>query len=100
MRVFPGLLSVAVALATALCILAVVISLFLTPAWVAFEQDRADAAGWTGFNAEELRTATNAILSDLVLGPPNFEVTVRGTPVLTKGERDHMRDVRGIFTAF
>lgn len=100
MRVFPGLLSVAVALATGLCILAVVISPFLTPAWVAFEQDRADAAGWTGFNAEELRTATNAILSDLVLGPPNFEVTVRGTPVLTNGERDHMRDVRGIFTAF
>ena len=100
MRVFPGLLSVAVALAAGLLILAVAISPFLTPAWVAFEQERTDAAGWTGFNAEELRTVTNAILSDLVRGPPNFEVTVRGAPVLTEGERDHMRDVRGVFTAF
>ena len=100
MRVIPGLLSVAVALATGLFILAIAISPFLTPAWVAFEQDRADAAAWTGYNPEELRTATDAILSDLVLGPPNFEVTVRGTPVLTAAERWHMRDVRGVFTAF
>lgn len=100
MRVFPGLLSVAVALASGLFILAVVISPFLTPTWVAFEQDRADAAGWTGYNPDELRTATESILSDLVLGPPNFAVTVRGIPVLTAGEREHMRDVRAVFTAF
>ena len=100
MRLFPGLLSAVVALAAGLLILAVAISPFLTPAWVAFEQDRADAAGWTGYNPEELRTATSAILSDLVLGPPNFEISVRGTPVLTDGEREHMRDVRGVFTAF
>ncbi len=100
MRVLPGLLSVAVALAAGLFILAVAISPFLTPTWVAFEQDRADAAGWTGYDPDELRTATDSILSDLVLGPPNFAVTVRGTPVLTAGEREHMRDVRGVFTAF
>ena len=100
MRVLPGLFSVAVALAAGLFILAVAISPFLTPTWVSFEQNRADAAGWTGYNPDELRTATDSILSDLVLGPPNFEVTVRGIPVLTAGERDHMRDVRGVFTAF
>ena len=90
MRVLPGLSSVAVALAAGLFILAVAISPFLTPTWVSFEQNRADAAGWTGYNPDELRTATDSILSDLVLGPPNFAVTVRGIPVLTAGEREHM----------
>lgn len=100
MRMLPGLLSIAVALSAGLLILAVAISPFLTPTWVAFEQGRADAAAWTGFSPEELRTATDAILSDLVAGPPAFDVTVRGAPVLTDGERSHMRDVRGVFTGF
>lgn len=100
MRLFPGLLSMVVALSAGLLILAVAISPFLTPAWVALEQDRSDAAAWTGFSADELRSATDAILSDLVAGPPAFDVTVRGTPVLTDGERSHMRDVRGVFTGF
>ncbi len=100
MRLFPGLLSTVVALSAGLLILAVAISPFLTPAWVAYEQDRADAAAWTGFSPVELRTATDAILSDLVAGPPAFDVTLRGTPVLTDGERSHMRDVRGVFTGF
>ncbi|MEO8469546.1 MAG: DUF1461 domain-containing protein [Chloroflexota bacterium] len=100
MRVFPGLLSVAVALAAGLFILAVAISPFLTPTWVAFEQDRANAAAWTGYNPEELRMATDAILSDLVLGPPNFDVMVGRMTVLTDAERDHMRDVRRVFMAF
>ncbi|TAL13127.1 MAG: DUF1461 domain-containing protein [Chloroflexota bacterium] len=100
MRLFPGLLSIAVALSAGLLLLAVAISPFLTPAWVAFEQDRAEAAAWTSFSPVELRTATDAILSDLVAGPPAFDVTIRGAPVLTDAERSHMRDVRAVFTGF
>ena len=65
------------------------------PVWVAFEQGRAEATAWTGFSEPELRTATDAILADLVFGPPDFDVAVAGQPVLIERERGHMRDVRG-----
>src|SRR5437867_7818643 len=70
---------------------------FLTPEWVAFEQGRASATAWTGYTVEELRTATDAILADLVVGPADFDVVVRGSPVLDERERGHMRDVRTVF---
>ena len=34
---------------------------FLTPQWIAFEQGRANATGWTGYTTEQLRTATDAV---------------------------------------
>ncbi len=89
-----------IAIATALTILAVTIPFFLNPAWVAFEQGRAQAAVWTGFSEPDLRQATDAILADLVFGPPDFDVAVGGAPVLNERERGHMRDVRGVFIAF
>lgn len=94
------LASFLVAIATALAIVALVIPLFLNPVWVAFEQDRAAAQAWTGFSSADLRTATDAILSDLVIGPPDFDVAVGGVPVLQERERSHMRDVRGVFMGF
>ena len=90
----------AVAVSTALVIVALAVLPFLTPTWVAFEQGRTDAAGWTGYGEADLRGATNAILADLVLGPPDFDVEVGGQPVLTDRERAHMRDVRGVFAGF
>ncbi len=92
--------SVLVALAAAIVVVALSIVLFLNPVWVAFEQGRSDAAGWTGYSAGDLRAATDGILSDLVFGPPNFEGTVGGQPVLDARERSHMADVRGVFTGF
>ena len=89
-----------IALATALAILALVIPLFLNPVWVGFEQGRAEAAAWTGFSDTDLRAATDAILVDLVVGPPDFDVEVGGAPVLNERERSHMRDVRGVFFGF
>ena len=71
---------------------------FLTPQWVAFEQGRSNAAAWTGYSTEELGAATGSILSDLVFGPADFDVQVRGQVVLDERERDHMRDVRTVFT--
>ncbi len=70
---------------------------FLTPQWVAFEQGRANASAWTGYSSAELRMATDAILVDLVFGPPDFDVEVRGEAVLDERERGHMRDVRSLF---
>ena len=84
------------ALATAIVIVALAILPFLTPQWVAFEQERAQAEAWTGFTTEQLRTATNAILSDLVIGG-DFAVQIDGTPVLNEREQAHMADVRTVF---
>jgi integral membrane protein (TIGR01906 family) len=100
MRPLLGPASIVVAAATAIVLTAAVLAPFLSPAWVSFEQGRADAAAWTGYSPAELRTATDAILGDLVLGPPTFDVEVGGMPVLTAPERSHMRDVRGVFTEF
>jgi integral membrane protein (TIGR01906 family) len=92
--------AVATGLAAAIVVVAIAILPFLTPAWVAFEQGRTNAAGLTGYAEPDLQAATNAILHDLVIGPPDFAVQVNGTPVLEERERSHMRDVRGVFAAF
>ena len=89
-----------IALATALAILAIVMPLFLNPIWVAFEQGRSQAAAWTGFSEPDLHLATDAILADLVFGPPDFDVQLHGTAVLDERERSHMRDVRTVFMGF
>lgn len=89
--------SVLVGVATAIVIVTIAIVPFLTPPWLAFEQDRAQATAWTGYTTEDLRAATDAIVADLVFGPPDFDVTVAGEPVLGERERSHMRDVRTIF---
>jgi integral membrane protein (TIGR01906 family) len=91
---------VLIALATALGILAIVVPLFLTPVWVSFEQGRAQATAWTGFSESDLRIATDAILVDLVIGPPDFDVEIGGVAVLGERERSHMRDVRTVFIGF
>jgi integral membrane protein (TIGR01906 family) len=101
MHTLTGVLaSLAIGIATALVIIAIAILPFLTPAWVSFEQGRAQAAAWTGFTEADLRTATDSILADLVIGPPDFDVALDGVPVLIERERQHMRDVRGVFAAF
>src|SRR5688572_12653615 len=94
---FAGVLT---AIATAVVIGAIAIVPFLTPAWVSFEQGRTGAEGLTGYTTAELRAATDAILADLVIGPPDFDVAVGGAPVLNAREQSHMRDVRGVFAGF
>ncbi len=89
--------SILIGVATATVVVTAAVLPFLTPQWVAFEQGRANAVAWTGYTTEELRTATDAILSDLVIGPPDFDVEVGGSPVLVERERGHMRDVRTVF---
>jgi integral membrane protein (TIGR01906 family) len=93
------LASIVIGVATAIVIIAVAILPFLTPQWVGFEQSRAQAEAWTGYTTAELREATDAILADLVVGPPEFDVSVAGRPVLEAREQAHMRDVRNVFVA-
>jgi integral membrane protein (TIGR01906 family) len=92
--------AVLVGIATGIVILAVAILPFVNPAWISFEQGRARAEAWTGYSPAQLRQATDAILSDLIVGPPTFDVVVAGQPVLNDRERAHMTDVRGVFVAF
>ncbi|MCI0582268.1 MAG: DUF1461 domain-containing protein [Chloroflexi bacterium] len=91
---------VAVTLSAALVVVAVAVAPFLSSGWVAFEQSRSGAAALTGYSTADLRTVTDAILADLVVGPPDFDVELDGAPVLTATERSHMRDVRGVFSGF
>jgi integral membrane protein (TIGR01906 family) len=95
-----ALAALVIGIAAALVILALAILPFLTPPWVAFGQQQADATAWTGFTTEQLRTVTDAILADLVVGPPDFDVALDGRPVLEERERQHMRDVRRVFAGF
>jgi integral membrane protein (TIGR01906 family) len=94
------LAAVATAVAASIVVIAIAILPFLTPAWVSFEQGRTHAASLAGYSEADLGAATNAILHDLVLGPPEFAVQVGGVPVLEERERAHMRDVRGVFAGF
>ena len=96
-RVGRSASSILVGIATGVVILAVAIIPFLNPVWVSFEQGRARAEAWTGYSPAQLRQATDAILSDLIVGPPSFDVVVACGPVLNARERAHMTDVRGVF---
>lgn len=98
MNAFAGrAASVITGLATAIVVVTLAILPFLTPQWVSFEQGRSNAAAWTGYTIAELDAATGSILSNLVFGPADFDVQVRGQSVLDQRERDHMRDVRTVF---
>jgi integral membrane protein (TIGR01906 family) len=89
--------SIVAGVATAISIVAAAVVLFLNPIWVSFEQGRSDVTAWTGYSTAQVNQVTGAILSDLVFGPPKFDVALEGTPVLEDRERSHMVDVRGVF---
>ena len=94
-----ALSTVLVAIATPCAVIAVAVLLFLNPIWVGFDQDRSDVAGLTGYTTAQVRQVTGSILSDLVFGPPTFDVTVDGAPVLDVRERSHMADVRTVLVS-
>jgi integral membrane protein (TIGR01906 family) len=82
--------------ATPIVIVAASVLLFLNPLWIGFEQTRSDVPAWTGYTPEEVSQVTGSILSDLVFGPPRFDVHVNGTQVLDPREVGHMADVRSV----
>jgi len=84
------------AVATPCVVVGLAVLLFLNPIWVGFDQDRSDVSVLTGYTPAQVRDVTGSILSDLVFGPPNFNVTLDGKPVLDASERSHMADVRKV----
>lgn len=94
--------AVVAALTTSCVIVAAAVLLFLNPVWVGFDQNRSDVSGLTGYSPAQVERITGSILSDLVFGPPNFNVTANGAPngapVLDPRERSHMADVRTVLS--
>ena len=88
--------SVVAVVATPCVVIAIAVMFFLNPIWVGFDQGRSDVSGITGYAPAQVQAVTGSILSDLVFGPPNFAVTVAGSPVLDEREQGHMRDVRSV----
>jgi len=90
-----------VSVATAFVLLGSSILPFLTPAWVGFEQDRSNVTSLTGFSAADVRSLTGQLLGDLVLSGGDFGAHLDSQgPILTAAERQHLRDVRGVFQGF
>jgi len=87
------------AVATPFVVVAAAVLLFLNPVWVGFDQNRSDVAGLTGYTPSQVQAATGSILSDLVFGPPTFDVAIDGQPVLDPRSRAHMVDVRSVLTS-
>jgi integral membrane protein (TIGR01906 family) len=98
-RTVHGLLGILVAAATILAIVGATVVLFLNPVWVGFGQARTEVTAWTGWTSDQVTETTNAILRDLVIGPPEFAMTVDGTVVFDEREREHLRDVRRVLVA-
>lgn len=95
-RLGGALAALLIGVAIALVIVGVAVALLLNPIWVGMEQERAESGLLTGYGPAELRTATNEILGDLIVGPPDFDVAVNGQPVLNERERSRMRDLRNV----
>jgi integral membrane protein (TIGR01906 family) len=88
--------SIVAAVATPIVIVGASVLLFLNPIWVGFEQGRSDVSAWTGYTPQQVNQVTGSILSDLVFGPPRFDVQMNGTQVLDPREVSHMADVRSV----
>jgi len=93
---FQRFCALLVTLATPCAVVGVAVPFFLNPIWVGFDQDRSNVVGLTGYTPAQVNEVTGSILSDLVFGPPEFAVTLNGTPVLDERERSHMADVRTV----
>jgi integral membrane protein (TIGR01906 family) len=89
-----------VALAMPVVIVAVMVALFFNPAYVALEQDRAQADAWTGFTRNEVHAVTNSVLGQIYFGPPAFDQALGGKPVFDERERAHLADVRTVLLGF
>jgi integral membrane protein (TIGR01906 family) len=94
------LLTATAAIAAAIVILAIAHLPFQTPRGLFAGQDRAEADAWTGWPIETVHAVTGSVLSDLIIGPPEFDQTVDGAPVFDEAERGHLRDVRTVLIGF
>ena len=89
-----------VGLSTALVIVGATIALFFNPAWVSFEQVRAEVTAWTGWTPAQVDAVSRDVVAEVWLGPGTFAQEVAGAPVFDERERSHMADVRRVVLGF
>ena len=94
------LAGVIVSVATILAIIGLAIALVFNPVWIGLAQDRAGVPALTGYTPDQVREASDSILADVIVGPPDFRVAVDGNPVLGPTERLHMADVYQVMRMF
>ena len=87
-------------ISSVLVLIGAAIALFFNPVWVGFEQGRAAADLWTGWDIATVRDVTSAVVMEVFLGPGTFAQTVGGVPVFTAAEIGHMADVRRVVLTF
>ncbi|HEY6058230.1 MAG TPA: DUF1461 domain-containing protein [Candidatus Limnocylindrales bacterium] len=95
-----ALAGLGVAVATMLSISGLVVLVFFNPLWFDIAQRRAGSDRLTGYPMGEVSRVTDAMISEIYLGPGTFEMTVEGRPVLNPRERSHMADVRAVYGRF
>lgn len=86
--------------ATVVVLVALALPVFANPVWIRLGQERAQADAWTGWPMETVTAVTNAVLADVLVGPPDFDQVVDGEPVFNEREQGHLRDVRTVAIAF
>ncbi len=96
----PRVLGLVASAATIVTIVGVIVALFFNPLWITFEQQRSGVPALTGYTAAQVSETTNAILKDVLIGPPVFAVEVAGQAVLDPSERSHMVDVYNVLRIF
>jgi integral membrane protein (TIGR01906 family) len=99
-RTVHGVVGVLVAAATILVVSGAVVLLFFNPLWIGFEQGRSQATAWTGWTDVQVADVTSEILHDMIVGPPEFAMTVAGEAVFNVRERQHLVDARRAFSGF
>jgi integral membrane protein (TIGR01906 family) len=99
-RLLGGIAALLIGVSTALVAVGLAVMLLLNPIWVSSEQERVESGTLTGFGPDELKFVTTSVLIDLIVGPPDFDVQVNGTPVFNEREVGHLRDVRNAFVIF
>ena len=86
--------------ATIILLVTIALPIFFNPVWIRLGQERAQADAWTGWPMETVTEVTNAVLLDVLVGPPDFNQVVDGEPVFNERERGHLRDVRTVTILF
>lgn len=89
-------ISIAIGLATAVLIFGFALGFVFNPAFVGFEQERAQADAWTGWPMAEVHRVTDIVVGEVLVGPGTFDVMHNGAPVFDPAEAQHMVDVRRV----
>lgn len=84
-----------------LAIAAVALAALFNPVWIGPAQERSGVPSITGWSSAEVERITRSVVVDVLLGPPQFDVSDSGgQAVLGDAERGHMRDVYTVLRAF